>query len=654
VTAGNHAPTLAPIGAQTVDELALLSFTAVGSDPDAGNTLTYSLVGAPAGSSIVPSTGVFTWTPTEAQGPGVFNFSVRVTDNGAPALSADAPVSVTVAEVNQAPVLTPIGDRNATEGALLTFSASASDADLPANTLAYSLMNAPAGASISAAGVFSWTPTESQGNTSLTVRVTDNGSPALFAEETIAIAVAETNQAPVLASIGNKTVAAGGTLTFTASATDADLPANQLTFSLSGAPSAASIHPITGVFTWTTTVADAGTSTFSVVVTDNGVPPASASTSVTVTVQGPTDLVVTALSTTTLALAPGSSLSASNSVKNQGSAAAAASIVGFHLSVDPIWGGADDIAFTQTRSLTSLSAGSTSTATTTLTVPASTPLGAYYLCAMADVNNSLAEGDETNNTRCTASVLQVTRADLIPTQVDPTATTASAGGNVPVINTVRNQGGLSASSTRVGFRFSTNGVVGDADDVASNTTRNTGTLAAGAASQATTQVSLPNTIPPGVYQVCAVADTLGAVVEANESNNSSCSATTVVVPGPDLTVSAVSTATTSIRRGSRLTLANAVANAGGSRAVSFVVGFRLSVDASYGGADDVVITKTRTINSLNAGATNTASTNNLTVPSTTAAGSYYLCASADTGGSVLETDETNNGRCTGSTITVTP
>ena len=132
------------------------------------------------------------------------------------------------------------------------------------------------------------------------------------------------------------------------------------------------------------------------------------------------------------------------------------------------------------------------------------------------------------------------------------------------------------------------------------------------------------------------------------------SATALVVPDPDLTLSAVSTTTTTIPRGSSLTLANAVANLGGSQAGSFVVGFHLSLDASYGGVDDVVITKTRTISSLNAGATNTASTNNLIVPATIAAGSYYLCASADTGASVVETDETNNGRCTSATIAVTP
>ncbi len=284
VTAANHPPTLAAIAAQTVDELQALSFVAAGSDPDAGNTLTYSLVGGPAGSAIDPATGAFSWTPTEAQGPGVFNFTVRVTDNGSPALSADQPVSVTVGEVNQAPVLASIGNRNATEGILLTFSASASDADLPANTLAYSLTSAPAGASISAAGVFSWTPAEGQGNSSVTVRVTDSGSPALFAEETFAVNVTAANHAPSLSSIGAQTVDELSSLTFVATASDPDA-GNTLTYSLVGGPAGSAIDPATGAFSWTPTEAQGpGVFNFAVRVTDNGSPALSADQPVSVTV----------------------------------------------------------------------------------------------------------------------------------------------------------------------------------------------------------------------------------------------------------------------------------------------------------------------------------------------------------------------------------
>jgi hypothetical protein len=63
-------PVLDPIGNRSVNEGALLTFTATASDDDVGDTLTFSLdPGAPVGAAINPLSGVFTWTPTEAQGP---------------------------------------------------------------------------------------------------------------------------------------------------------------------------------------------------------------------------------------------------------------------------------------------------------------------------------------------------------------------------------------------------------------------------------------------------------------------------------------------------------------------------------------------------------------------------------------------------------
>ena len=62
-------PVLTVIGDRTVDELSLLTFTATATDPDVGQTLTFSLdPGFPAGATIDPSTGVFNFTPTEDQG----------------------------------------------------------------------------------------------------------------------------------------------------------------------------------------------------------------------------------------------------------------------------------------------------------------------------------------------------------------------------------------------------------------------------------------------------------------------------------------------------------------------------------------------------------------------------------------------------------
>ena len=138
----------------------------------------------------------------------------------------------------------------------MTFTATATDADVPANTLTFSLdAPAPAGATINGStGAFSWTPTEAQGPAviPITVRVTDSGSPALSSFESIAVAILEVNVAPVLATITNKTVSQGTLVAFTVTATDADIPANTLAFSLdAGAPAGATINASTGAFSWT-------------------------------------------------------------------------------------------------------------------------------------------------------------------------------------------------------------------------------------------------------------------------------------------------------------------------------------------------------------------------------------------------------------------
>src|SRR3989442_6925504 len=70
---------------------------------------------------------------------------------------------------------------------------------------------------------FSWTPGYDQaGSYPVTFTATDNGSPVLSASEAITITVTNTNRAPVLAAIGNKSVAENAGLTFTIPATDPD------------------------------------------------------------------------------------------------------------------------------------------------------------------------------------------------------------------------------------------------------------------------------------------------------------------------------------------------------------------------------------------------------------------------------------------------
>ena len=66
----NHPPTIPTITNTNVDELTMLLLTVSASDPDPGQTLTYSLGGSiPASAEINATSGMFSWTPTEGQGP---------------------------------------------------------------------------------------------------------------------------------------------------------------------------------------------------------------------------------------------------------------------------------------------------------------------------------------------------------------------------------------------------------------------------------------------------------------------------------------------------------------------------------------------------------------------------------------------------------
>ncbi|MDB6025961.1 MAG: putative esterase [Verrucomicrobiales bacterium] len=198
---GNHKPVLSLIGNKAINEGSTLAFTASATDADAGQTLTYSLdAGAPAGATINSSTGAFSWTPTESDGPSSYPVTVRVTDNGSPSQTAFETITVTVVEVNVAPVVAAIGNQTINEGATLSATASATDSDIPANTLTYKLgNNAPAGMTINAVtGAISWPTTEANGPSVNTVTVTATDAAGLSGSQTFTVTVNELNVAPVL------------------------------------------------------------------------------------------------------------------------------------------------------------------------------------------------------------------------------------------------------------------------------------------------------------------------------------------------------------------------------------------------------------------------------------------------------------------------
>jgi hypothetical protein len=218
----NTAPVLPAQNDRTVSELSTMVVTNTASDADVpANALAYSFISAPANATI-SSSGIITWTPTEGQGPGTNVFTTRVTDNGIPPLSATNSFKVVVTEVNSAPALPVQPDRTVTALTPLVVTNTASDSDIPANTLSYTLLNPPAGAGIDANGIITWTPPDAPGTTTNLVRtvVTDNGTPPLSATNSFNVIVLSASTPPAITSQpASRTNIAGTSATFSVGAT---------------------------------------------------------------------------------------------------------------------------------------------------------------------------------------------------------------------------------------------------------------------------------------------------------------------------------------------------------------------------------------------------------------------------------------------------
>jgi hypothetical protein len=157
-------------------------------------------------------------------------------------------------EVNQPPVLSPIGPKTVDAGEALVFTISATDPN--GDALTYSASNLPSGASFNRGSrTFSWTPGYDQAGVYPNVRFQVSDGTLTDSEE-ITITVNHVNRPPVLSPIGPKTIDEGEPLVFTISATDPN--GDALTYSAFNLPDGAIFDPGSGTFSWTPSYDQAG------------------------------------------------------------------------------------------------------------------------------------------------------------------------------------------------------------------------------------------------------------------------------------------------------------------------------------------------------------------------------------------------------------
>ena len=201
-----------------MDELGTATFVASATDAD-GDPISYQLVEAQTGATIDPATGAFAFTPTEAQGPGVYTFSVIASDGTA---SDSKTVTVSVGEVNSSPTgaedsyIAVAGERRTVAAPGVV--ANDADPDLPKNALTAELVTGPANGTLafSSDGSFAYTPNPGYlGSDSFAYRVSDG--KAVSAPATVLLGVQATSEPTALSLSGPAIVSVyGGSAKLTA------------------------------------------------------------------------------------------------------------------------------------------------------------------------------------------------------------------------------------------------------------------------------------------------------------------------------------------------------------------------------------------------------------------------------------------------------
>jgi uncharacterized repeat protein (TIGR02543 family) len=232
----------------------------------------------------------------------------------------------------------------------------------------------------------------------------------------------------------------------------------------------------------------------------------------------PSDLTIAALTAPAVGGA-GLPLTVTDTTQNALGGAAPATTTAFYLSTNATVGPEDVLL--GSRVVPALASGGGNLGSTTVTIPAGTTTGKYFLIARADAGAVVAEVKETNNIR--TKVIYIGSDLVIKTLSAPTS--ARAGATLTLQVTTQNAGGgpSGASTTRV--YLSANAVLDAGDTLLAS--RAVPALARNTSNAASIAVTIPPGTPAGTRFFIAIADAGQAVMETKETNNAKSKAITI-------------------------------------------------------------------------------------------------------------------------------
>ena len=263
----SSAPVFVQVEDQSINELEPISIQLVANDSDsAQNQLRYEALRSPAGSTLDPVTGLFTWTPNSAAGTRTFGIDVQVTDQTG--LSDVQTFRITVADIEggAAPVFVQVNDQSINELEPISIQLVANDSDSAQNQLRYEALRSPVGSTLDpVTGLFTWTPNSAAGTRTFGIDVQVTDQTGLSDVQTFRITVADldVSGAPAFVQIDDQSINELEPISIQLVANDSDSAQDQLRYEALRSPVGSTLDPVTGLFTWTPNSA-AGTRTFGI------------------------------------------------------------------------------------------------------------------------------------------------------------------------------------------------------------------------------------------------------------------------------------------------------------------------------------------------------------------------------------------------------
>ena len=168
------------------------------------------------------------------------------------------------------------------------------------------------------------------------------------------------------------------------------------------------------------------------------------------------------------------------------------------------------------------------------------------------------------------------QADLALQGASPSPLSLVAGGNLSASSSIYNLSGATASSSSVGYYFSTDATLDAADQLL--TSQFGGQLSPNFPSSRFGTAAVPPDVAPGAYFILFVADYQNQVGETDENNNVRAVSFTVSPPGVDLVITQEQLFPSSVVAGNFLQVNCLMVNQGNVHANTSTAGFYLSTN----------------------------------------------------------------------------